>query len=826
MAAKYTHKSIEQKWAARWSRDKTDEVDIRHAQRPYYNLMMFPYPSAEGLHVGNVFAFVGSDIHGRFMRAQGYDVFEPMGFDAFGMHSENYALKVGEHPCRLVPACIERFREHQLKRVGAMFDWSHQVSTTAPAYYRWTQWIFVQLYRAGLAYRRDAPVNWCPSCQTVLADEQAAHGVCERCESTVLQRDMEQWFLRITAYAQRLLENLDELDWSASTKAMQRQWIGRSDGVEITFGVRGSDDRLTVFTTRPETLWGATFIAVAPEHPLAARIASPAQRHAVAQYVESARNTPMSDRERGDRAKTGVFSGRFAVHPGTGNDVPIWVSDYVMTTYGTGAVMGVPAHDVRDFEFAATFGLPAVAVINPDDASTGSGESAYEGHGCLTNSGPFTGLQTHEGAARITEWLAANGSGRRKVAYRLRDWCISRQRYWGAPIPIIHCEHCGGVPVPEAELPVLLPQIEDFAPDGSGRSPLARDATFVRTDCPTCGAAARRETDVCDNFLDSAWYFLRYPSAGRADVAFDPDLTRLWLPVDTYIGGNEHAVLHLLYTRFVCMALHDLGWLPFEEPFRRFRAHGLIIKDGAKMSKSKGNVINPDHYIERYGADTFRTYLMFLGPYQKGGDFRDSDSVGVRRFLDRVWHYVQDTDFEMTEPLPDRSLARFVHERIKKVTEDITGLRYNTAIAALMELLNRLRAGDRHFRFCARTLLQLLCPFAPFITHELWEKLGEEGAPSDAPWPKFDPQVIGSGRVEIAVLVNGKVQHRLAVRPDACEQEATRAAFAAAAVRLALGDDEIVRTVYAPGRLLAFVTKPKTGGGGTEGSSDSLARAT
>ncbi|MCK4850717.1 MAG: leucine--tRNA ligase, partial [Phycisphaerae bacterium] len=764
---KYDHRSIEQKWSRLWDQRKTYTVDLQGAKRPYYNLMMFPYPSAEGLHVGNVFAFVGSDIHARFMRAQGYDVFEPMGFDAFGMHSENYAISVQSHPARLVPNNIEHFRENQLKRIGAMFDWSHQVSTTDPKYYRWTQWIFIQLYKAGLAYQKDAPVNWCPSCKTVLANEQAEGGVCERCDSVVQRRQMRQWFFRTTAYAEKLLGNLDWIDWSAITKHAQRRWIGRSDGAEVDFALSGAaaqvarsvgqPDKLRVFTTRPDTLFGATYMVLAPEHPLAEIICTENRREAVKEYCTQAKQKAELARTDLAKEKTGIFTGAYALNPVNGEEIPIWVADYVLISYGSGAIMAVPAHDSRDFEFAKQFDLPIRAVVMPPTswlheqivrglldeeyaAKRGQGDllekllrsaglaagtiggitaqdaqavldgdvswirqvavplykndpgifaDSYTEDGEAINSGRFDGQSTEEFKKNITAWLKERNQGQAAVNYRLRDWCISRQRYWGPPIPIIYCKKCGVLPVPEEELPVLLPFVDDFVPDGSGKSPLARDESFLKRTCPKCGGPAKRETDVNDNFLDSAWYFFRYPSSEREDVVFDRELTKKWLPVDMYIGGQEHAVLHLMYTRFLTMAFKDLGLIDFEEPFKHFRAHGLIIKDGAKMSKSKGNVVNPDEYINRYGADTFRTYLMFLGPYQDGGDFQETGIAGISRFFDRLWRYTTETQFSQ-EPVTGKTLLNLVHKKIKKVTEDIEGLRYHTAIAALMELLNGL----------------------------------------------------------------------------------------------------------------------------------------
>ncbi|HXF96630.1 MAG TPA: leucine--tRNA ligase, partial [Gemmatimonadales bacterium] len=628
----YDPEVVERKWQARWAERGTNEPDLDHPARPFYNLMMFPYPSAEGLHVGNMFAFTGADIYGRFKRLQGFDVFEPIGFDAFGIHSENYALSVGANPATLIPRNIETFRR-QLKRFGGMFDWRHELSTTDPRYYKWTQWIFLQLFKAGLAYRKKAAVNWCPACKTVLANEQVIGGYCERHPDTkVEQRFLEQWFFAITKYAERLLANLETLDWSSSTVTLQRNWIGRSEGAELVFETPGGH-RIPVFTTRADTVFGATYLVLAPEHPLVEVLTTEEQRAAVKAYQREVQAKDLVSRKVGEKVKTGVFLGSYARNPATGESIPVWTADYVLMEYGTGAIMAVPAHDRRDYEFATQYHLPIRRVVQV----AGEPLPSVSEDGVLVQSGPFDGLSCREAQRRIVEWLAERGLATPQVQYRLHDWCISRQRYWGPPIPVIHCARCGPVAVPEDQLPVELPFIEDFRPDDTGVSPLARHREWYHVACPQCGGEARRETDVSDTFLDSAWYFLRYPSTEFDDRPFDPARTRTWLPVASYIGGNEHAVLHLLYSRFITMVLYDLGHLHFDTPFPRFRAHGLIIKDGAKMSKSRGNVVVPDAYIQKWGADTFRMYLMFLGPFQEGGDFRDEGITGIRRFLERVW---------------------------------------------------------------------------------------------------------------------------------------------------------------------------------------------
>ena len=808
---KYDHGAVEARWIARWDSEGTYEVDLKAARNPYYSLMMFPYPSAEGMHVGNVFAYTGADIHGRYIRARGYDVFEPMGFDAFGIHSENFALKINTHPGRLIPDNIVNFT-NQFKRLGAMFDWRHEVQTTDPDYYRWTQWIFIQLFKAGLAYQKEAPVTWCPSCNTVLAAEQAEGGECERCGALVEQRNMRQWFFRITAYAKQLLENLETIDWSETTKTAQRRWIGRSEGAEVDFRLADHDEQLSVFTTRPDTLWGATYMVLAPEHPLVDAITTEKQRVDVNEYVRDSGRKTAIEREDVTREKTGVFTGGYAVNPVNDARIPIWISDYVLMTYGTGAIMAVPAHDSRDFEFARAFELPIVQVIggaedrtNGHDGATGL-EEAYTGEGTMINSGPFDGAHSTVGVRTVTDWLEDRGIGRRQVNYRLRDWCISRQRYWGPPIPMVHCGHCGVVPVPEDQLPVVLPHEEDFKPDGTGRSPLARDPSFLNTTCPECGGPATRETDVNDNFLDSAWYFFRYPSTEREDVVFDPETTERWLPVDMYIGGNEHAVLHLMYTRFITMALHDIGLISFSEPFRKFRAHGTIIRNGAKMSKSKGNVINPDEYLDDFGADTFRTYLMFLGPFQVGGDFQDAGINGVRRFYDRLWRYVTGTDFSAA-PMEDSELLALLHGRTRDVTGDMETFQYNTAIARLMELLNGLHNAQVHHRDAVCTLLQLAAPFAPFITQELWARMDREGMICAAPWPEYDPSLIVSATIEYVIQINGRVRDRLELPPGTPREEIEQAAFASERVRHWTDGKESIRNIFVPDKLLNIVVK-------------------
>jgi leucyl-tRNA synthetase len=795
----YDPAAVETAWQERWARDHTNEPDLDHARRPFYNLMMFPYPSAEGLHVGNMFAFTGADIYGRFKRLQGYDVFEPIGFDAFGIHSENYALSIGVHPARLIPRNIATFRR-QLQRFGGMFDWRHELSTTDPGYYKWTQWLFLQLFKAGLAVRKKAAVNWCPACKTVIANEQVIDGYCERHPDVkVEQRFLEQWFFAITRYAERLLTNLATLDWSASTVAMQRNWIGRSEGAELVFETP-SGAKITVFTTRPDTVFGATYMVLAPEHPLVDALTAVEQRAAVRAYQRTVAGKDIVSRKVGDKTKTGVFLGSYARNPATDEAIPIWIADYVLMEYGTGAIMAVPAHDARDFEFATQFELPVRQVIRRE----GEALPLESEDGVLVNSGSFDGLPSSEGKQRIVAWLAARGLAAPRVQYRLHDWCISRQRYWGPPIPIIYCERCGPVGVREQDLPVELPLIEDFRPDDTGVSPLARHREWYFVRCPECGGEARRETDVSDTFLDSAWYFLRYPSAECGDRPWDPGRTKTWLPVTSYIGGNEHAVLHLLYSRFITMVLRDLGHLDFEEPFPKLRAHGLIIKDGAKMSKSRGNVVIPDAYIQKWGADTFRMYLMFLGPFQEGGDFRDEGITGVRRFLDKVWALAHEAVQTAAQPLAP-AVERKLHQTIHKVTADTEGLHYNTGIAAMMEYVNVVREEGAGQRAAIEPLLILLAPYAPHIAEELWAHFGHEASIFQARWPAYDEALAASGDVEIVVQVNGKVRARMTVARGAGEADVLALAMKDAAVRKFVDGKLVRKTIYVPDRLLNLV---------------------
>jgi len=825
----YNPIKIEEKWRKRWEKERIYNIDIAKAKKPYYNLMMFPYPSAEGLHVGNVWAFTGSDIHGRYMRMKGFDVFEPIGFDAFGIHSENFAIKKGVHPKPETESNISNFRK-QLKQMGAIFDWDHEVDTSNVNYYKWTQWLFLQLYKAGLAYRAKAPVDWCPSCKTVLADEQVISGKCERCDTEVIQRDLEQWFLKITKYTEKLLNNLDDIDWSDVVKTAQRNWIGRSEGAELKFKIQNAKGKTTnqnskfinTFTTRLDTLFGCTYVVIAPGHQLLEELREDIEnRDEVEEYISATQKKTELERTDLAKEKTGIeLKGVRAINPANNEEIPIWIADYVLAGYGTGAIMAVPAHDQRDFEFAKKYNLPIKMVICPNypEPTCPVLDEAYEDKGWLVDSGEFNGIPSDESKEKIREFVG----GKKKINYHLRDWLISRQRYWGPPIPMIYCDKCGIVPVPEKDLPVELPYVENFKPTGTDKSPLANIEEFVKTKCPKCSGEARRETDVSDTFLDSSWYYLRYPSIGIknsklkikndkskakiVELPWNDDITKKWLPVDMYIGGKEHSVLHLMYARFITMALHDIGVIDFEEPFSKFRAHGLLIREGAKMSKSKGNVINPDEYFESYGADVLRAYLMFIGPYEQGGDWQDKGAVGVARFLKRVWTFVANQETDKKIEGGDAEFERITHKTIKKVTEDIEGLQYNTAIAALMEYSNKLTQYPIYNIRYTEVLIKLLAPFAPHITEELWrEALGHKTSIHNEPWPKYDPEKIKEEKVNMVIQVNSKVRSQIEVDVDLSEKDIKVLALKDEKVLKWLDGKEPKRVIVVLGKVVNIV---------------------
>ncbi|MBP9716695.1 MAG: leucine--tRNA ligase [Candidatus Levybacteria bacterium] len=805
---KYNHKEIQDKWNKKWTESKIYHPDMEGAKNPYYNLMMFPYPSAEGLHVGNMYAFTGADVYGRFMRLKGHEVFEPIGLDGFGIHSENYALKIGVNPSDQAKISEKRFYE-QLRMIGNSFDWDRTVETYKPDYYKWTQWLFIQLFKAGLAEKKKAEVNWCPSCKTVLADEQVLSGLCERCNSKVEQKQLEQWFFKITKYSDCLLEGLDRIDWTEKVKIAQRNWIGKSEGALITFKTENSEE-IKVFTTRPDTLFGATFLVLSPEHQFVKSSIDKLDQN-VKKYITEALEKGEVDLE---KEKTGVFSGFYAINPATKEKIPVWIGDYVLMGYGTGAIMAVPAHDERDFEFAKKYELPIKYVLATPEGAEREAE-CYTHRGQIKDSGDWTGWDSAFDFHKIISWLEDKEIGTKETHYHLRDWLISRQRYWGAPIPMIHCDKCGWQPVPEADLPVILPYIKDFKPLGTGVAPLAGDSDFVNVKCPNCSGPAKRETDVCDTFLDSSWYFLRYPSTEVEDKPFDDSRTKKWLPVNMYIGGAEHSVLHLLYSRFVTKVLFDQKLLDFDEPFSKFRAHGLLIKDGGKMSKSKGNVVNPDEYINKYGADTLRSYLMFLGPYDQGGDFRDSGIEGMERFLKRVRRFVESHIASENQSktvsaniLDDSKIEKSFSKTIKGVGNDVENLRYNTALAKIMELINDLNASKSSISSDhLKKLVIMLSPFAPYLTEELWEALGGKESVHSQSWPEFSESALAEEEFKIAVQISGKLRGLILVASSDADDQARIEELAKNDEKISgyLEGLKIIKVIYVRGKILNFV---------------------
>jgi len=907
---KYNFGKIELKWQQRWFKEKiyepsfaqglrTGKPSLKTAKNPFYNLMMFPYPSAEGLHVGNMYAFTGADIYGRFKRMQGYAVFEPIGLDGFGIHSENYALKIGTHPAKQSKISEKRFYK-QLASIGNGFAWNEHLETYTPEYYKWTQWIFAEMFKKGLAYRKKQAVNWCPSCKTVLADEQVINGKCERCSTEVIKKDLEQWFFRITKYADRLLGDLKNLDWSDRVKIAQENWIGKSEGALVKFQIVNNRSQIEVFTTRPDTLFGATYVVLSPEHSLLKNNELGITNYEeVKKYIDYAKKKPETERiaegkdppsrEASDEwGKTGIeLKGVKAVNPANGEEIPILVANYVLGSYGTGAIMAVPAHDERDFEFATKFGLPIREALRPWFQGffsyptpliskeveekirrlplhrySDKGDKVYLGGssfqdiklmdeikdslqmptfffdnptsmetfrlldsqknfvswilpGKLINSGKFDGMDSEKAKWEITKFVG----GERKVQFRLRDWLVSRQRYWGPPIPMIYCENCakagigeqkempGWYAVPEKDLPVKLPTVKDFRPRGTGESPLATVKSFYEVKCLKCKDKARRETDVSDTFLDSAWYYLRYLNPRNKKSAIDKVLAKKWLPIDLYTGGAEHSVLHLLYVRFLAKVFHDWGLVSFDEPAQKFRAHGLLIKDGAKMSKSKGNVINPDEYIEKFGADTLRMYLMFLAPFEQGGDFRDSGILGVERFLNRVWKLYNGHNLPArANDTSDVDFDRLLNKKIKKVTEDIETLNYNTAVSAMMILLNEMEKQEKLSINDYEIFVKLLAPFAPHMAEEIWrEVLGNKKSIHISNWPKYDPKKIKDDKFTLVIQINGRVRDSVEVKAGISQKEAEKLVLAREKVREYLQGAKPKKIVFVPGQLISIV---------------------
>jgi len=822
---RYRFQEIEPKWRQRW-----EAVDLYatpdFSDRPkYYCLVMFPYPSGK-LHMGHVRNYAIGDVVARYKRMQGYDVLHPMGWDAFGLPAENAAIQHGIHPADWTRDNIDAMRE-QLKQLGVSYDWRREVATCHPGYYRWTQWLFLQFYRRGLAYRKKAPVNWCPSCATVLANEQVVGGACERCKTPVERRELEQWFLRITAYTERLLEDLEKLTgWPDKVKIMQENWIGKSKGAEIDFPLKGKEGIIRVFTTRPDTLYGVTYMVLAPEHPLVEELTAPERRREVEEFVERAKNLSELARTAGEAEKEGIFTGAYCVHPLTGEDLPILVANYVLMEYGTGCVMGVPAHDQRDFEVARKYKLPVKVVIQPEGTSLNptAMERAYEDEGRLVNSGPFNGMANVEAMAAITRYLEELGRGRRQINYRLRDWLISRQRYWGAPIPIVYCATCGTVPVPEEDLPVLLPYDVAFKP--TGESPLAGCPSFVNTTCPRCGGPARRETDTMDTFICSSWYYYRYTSPREETAPWRQDMVARWLPVDQYIGGVEHAILHLLYARFFTKVLYDMGLVGCEEPFTNLLTQGMVLKDGAKMSKSKGNVVSPEDIMARYGADTTRLFILFAAPPERDLEWSNQGVEGCYRFLQRVWRLVNAVVDEVkgapatptTAAGVNLEMRRLVHRTVYRVTRDIEErFSFNTAVSAVMELVNgmyqfidRVPVVDRDpavTKEAVEKLLLLLAPFAPFIAEELWERTGHAESIHRQPWPVYDEALLEEEQVTIVVQINGRVRDRLVVPADLTPEDMQQVVLGQPRVQKLIAGKKIVKVVPVPKKLVNIVVR-------------------
>jgi len=817
MIAKYNPQEIEKKWQQRWAEDRLYEVSEDDSRPKWYALTMFPYTSGN-LHIGHWYAIAPSDVHARFKRMQGYNVLHPMGFDAFGLPAENAAIKRGIHPFTWTMQNIDNMRR-QLKSIGAIYDWSREVVTCLPEYYKWTQWFFLKLYEAGLAYRGKAPVNWCPHCQTVLANEQVVgEGFCERCGAAVSRRDLEQWFFRITKYADELMEHND-IDWPERIKVIQKNWVGKSQGTEISFALEyPGEGEIRVFTTRPDTTFGVTFMVLAPEHPLVTALTSPDKRAEVENYIAQSKRRSEIERLSTEMGKDGVFIGAYVINRLNGEKVPIWIADYVLLSYGTGAVMAVPAHDERDFAFAKKYNLPIRVVIAPPGWPGEELEAAYTEPGTMVNSAQFNGLPSQQGIEAVSSFLEEKGWGRRAITYRLRDWLISRQRYWGAPIPIVYCEKCGIVPVPEEDLPVLLPEDAEFRP--TGESPLKYHKQFVNTTCPRCSVPARRETDTIDTFMCSSWYFLRYTSPNCDTAVFNTDKVKYWLPVDLYTGGAEHAVMHLLYARFFIKAIRDMGLVDFDEPFSRLFNQGVIIAQKQKMSKSRGNVITPDEYVAEVGADAVRAYLMFVAPWEQGGEWNDSGISGVSRWLKRAWNLVLGGYSQDEKVSPDvrqkaeRELSRITHQTIKKVTEDLEKLHFNTMIAAFMELTNYLArvketgaVASSDWEESIKTLLQLLAPTAPHLAEELWQKTGHNYSIHNQSWPQWDEALARDEEITLVVQVNGKLRDRVVVPASTTEVEARQIAAESTRVQPYLEDKEIANIIYVPGRLINLVVR-------------------
>jgi leucyl-tRNA synthetase len=813
---------LEKKWQAYWETNHINSVSLDDTKKKCYSLVMFPYPSADKLHLGHWFNYAPADAWSRFRKMQGYNVFQPMGFDAFGLPAENYAIKTGVHPRDTTDANVS-FIRNQLKAIGAMYDWSYEVNTSEPAYYKWTQWLFLQFYKHGLAYRSNAPVNWCPSCQTVLANEQVINGRCERCEEEVVRKALTQWFFKITAYAEKLLDGLQTIEWPEKTKLMQQNWIGKSHGADIDFILDTPDkENIRVFTTRPDTLFGATYMVLAPEHALVTKITTPAQKKYVDTYIQQSAKVSEIERTSTIREKTGVFTGCYAINPVTNEKIPVWIADYVLITYGTGAIMAVPAHDERDFEFALKYKLPIRKVIlEPGTKPEAPLKEAFTGTGTMINSGKYNDMTSDACIDAITDDLQKRRVGQQTVKYKFRDWLVSRQRYWGAPIPMIYCASCGEVPVPEEDLPILLPYDVDFKPKGI--PPLATSERFIHATCPRCKEPAKREVDTMDTFVDSSWYFIRYLCNKLEDKPWDNEIIKKWLPVDHYIGGVDHATMHLLYARFFIMALHDMGHIPFSEPFYHLVHQGIIKgPDGQRMSKSRGNVINPEKYLDEFGSDVLRCYLMFGFDFSTGGPWDDSGVAAIDRFFNRIWRFAEKYSDALNELRNEKQfnqdearLKRVLHQSIQGVTQDTERCHFNTAISRIMELLNALYYYTNNqnkksyntlfLRDVVKKLIMLLAPFAPHLAEELWEKIGEQPSVFAQKWPDYDPDVLKKETIIWVIQINGKIRERAEADSNLSQEAAENLALHFGRMPQLLAGKVIHKIIVVPKKLINIV---------------------
>lgn len=802
MATPYNHKEVEKKWRKYW---ESHPVNVNDGKKPkYYCLDMFPYPSGSGLHVGHWRGYVISDVWSRYKILKGYYIIHPMGWDAFGLPAENYAIKMGVHPSKSTAENVANIKK-QINEISAIYDWDMEVNTTDPNFYKWTQWIFVKMFKAGLAYEKEMPINWCPSCKTGLANEEVVNGECERCGSPVTKKNLKQWMLKITAYADRLLEDLNKLDWPEKVKKMQSDWIGKSHGAEVDFQVQNSDKKIRVYTTRPDTLYGATFMVLAPEHAMAKELATPDTIEAVEEYIYRSSMRSSVDRMQ-DKEKTGVFTGSYAINPLTKKPIPIWLSDYVLADYGTGAIMCVPAHDERDFDFATKFNIPIIQVISPDGKENPNLTEAYTEAGIMINSGDWNGMNSEQAKKDAPDLLEKMGIGKKTTNYKLRDWVFSRQRYWGEPIPIVHCEHCGAVPIPEDQLPLLLPEVEKYQPTGTGESPLADIHEWVNTTCPTCGAPARRETNTMPQWAGSSWYFLRYVDNKNDKELVSKEKAKAYLPVDMYIGGVEHAVLHLLYSRFYTKFLYDIGVVDFDEPFIKLFNQGMIGKNGAKMSKSKGNVVSPDDLVNDYGCDSLRLYELFVGPPELDSEWDDRGIDGVYRFINRFFNLVMENKDKLIAPTEE--MIKIRHRMVHDITTRLESFSLNTVVSGFMEYNNKMmdlakRAGGID-RDTLETAVILLAPFAPHVSEELWSNLGHDTSVFNNTWPTYDEEKMKDSEIEIAVQINGKTKTTVKVAADAPKDTILSASKEAVADKLT---GTIVKEIYVPGKIVNIVIK-------------------